>query len=87
MQTKEAVAWSPSMARHRPVPIRIITRGETETDPFQTQAEALSYHLDRDGHRTELRREADRNHLTILFDLAETDTPLGRRLADLVSNS
>lgn len=87
MRIDEAKAWSPSTAHHLPVPIRVITRGETETHPFQEQAEALSYDLKRGAHRTELRIEAGRNHLTTVLDLANTETPLGRRLADLVANS
>lgn len=87
MRPDEAEAWSPATARHNPVPVRIITRGEAETRPFHEQAEALSRDLARDNHRTELRMESGRNHLTTVLDLADIEMPLGRRLADLVANS
>jgi arylformamidase len=87
MTHDEARAWSPLLATHRPGPLRIITRGSDETAPFQDQAVALNALLDRDGQATELRRERDRNHLTVVFDLADPGAPLGRRLFDLVSSS
>lgn len=87
MNDEEARAWSPLMARHRAGPLRIITRGEEETAPFQDQAVAMNALLDRDAQATELRRERGRNHLTIVFDLADPEAPLGRRLLELVETS
>ncbi|NIZ10866.1 alpha/beta hydrolase [Pseudooceanicola sp. HF7] len=87
MTPEEATAWSPLLAAHRPAPLRIITCGQEETAPFQDQAVALNALLDRDAQPTELRREQDRNHLTIVFDLADPAAPLGRRLRDLVRAS
>ncbi|APE45257.1 lipase [Sulfitobacter alexandrii] len=87
MRDDEARAWSPLIARHKPGPLRIITRGESETAPFQEQAVALNALLDREQQETELRIEPDKNHLTIVFDLADPDAPLGRRLRELVRSS
>ncbi len=87
MNDTEAKAWSPLLAEHRPEPLRIITRGDEETAPFQEQAVALNALLDRDGQVTELRRERGRNHLTIIFDLADPGSLLGRRLCELVHSS
>ena len=87
MRDDEAKAWSPLIARHAPGPLRIITRGETETAPFQKQAVALNALLDREQQRTELRTEAGKNHLTIVLDLADPDAPLGQRLSELVRSS
>ena len=87
MTDDEARAWSPLLARHRPGPLRIITRGSEETAPFQDQAVALNALLDREGQPTELRRERGRNHLTVVLDLADPAAPLGRRLFDLVASS
>ena len=84
MNDDEARAWSPLLARHRPGPLRIITRGEEETAPFQDQAIALNALLDHEGLATELRRERDSNHLTIVFDLADPGAPLGQKLFELV---
>ena len=87
MTRDEARAWSPLLAEHGPGPMRIITRGEDETEPFQNQAVALNSLLERDGHAVELRSERGRNHLTIVFDLANPEAPLGRRLIELVESS
>lgn len=87
MRVDEAADWSPATARHAPGPLRIITRGGRETAPFQDQAEALAADLRAGGHAIELRREAERNHLDIVLDLADPEAPLGRRLSDLVADS
>lgn len=87
MRDDEAKAWSPLLAQHRPGPLRIITRGERETAPFQDQAVALNALLDRNARVIELRCEHGRNHLTIVFDLGDPGAPLGRRLFDLVESS
>ena len=85
MTHAEASAWSPLSARHLAAPSRIITRGAEETAPFQEQAEALAALIADGGGAVELRREAGRNHLTVLLDLADPATSLGRRLSDLVA--
>ncbi|WP_158971204.1 alpha/beta hydrolase [Chachezhania sediminis] len=87
MRDDEARAWSPVLARHRPGPLRIITCGERETAPFQDQAVALAGLLRREDMAVELRTETAANHLTIVFDLADPETALGRRLFDLVASS
>lgn len=87
MRADEAEAWSPLTSRHRPGPLRVITRGEEETAPFQSQAAALNALLAREGQETELRSETGRNHLSIVFDLADPDLPLGKKLTALVESS
>ncbi|KZY33004.1 lipase [Roseovarius sp. HI0049] len=87
MREDEARAWSPLLARHRPGPLRIITRGESETAPFHDQAVALNALLERDAQKVELRAEPDTNHLTVVFDLADPAASLGRRLSVLVGSS
>ena len=87
MTRDEARAWSPLLAEHRPGSLRIVTRGEDETGPFQNQAVALNALLEREAHAVELRSERGRNHLTIVFDLADPEAPLGRRLIELVKSS
>ncbi|QBX34303.1 alpha/beta hydrolase [Paracoccus liaowanqingii] len=81
----EAAAWSPLAACHRPGPLRILTRGDAETAPFHQQARAFGKLLLNAGLRSEVYEELDRNHLSIVLDLADPDRPLGRRLADLVA--
>lgn len=87
MTEAEAAAWSPLDARPLPCPLRILTRGQEETAPFHDQAEALASLLTAHGQTLELRQEMGRNHLTVVFDLADPKTPLGRRLHDMVAAS
>lgn len=87
MRADEAQAWSQLAARHMPGPLRIITRGEHETAPFQDQAIALDALLARDGQQTELRTEPGANHLSVVFDLADPEAALGHRLSALVASS
>ncbi|QDY71170.1 alpha/beta hydrolase [Qingshengfaniella alkalisoli] len=87
MRADEAKDWSPLTARHRPGPSRIITRGQAETAPFQDQAIAFDTMLKTAGQDTELRLEAGANHLTVVFELSDPETPLGRRLARMVTAS
>lgn len=87
MRPDEAKAWSPLTARHRPGPLRIITRGADETSPFHKQAVALNDLLARKGQETEIRSEADSNHLSVVLDLADPVSPLGQKLAALVASS
>ena len=86
MRVDEAADWSPATSRHAPGPKRVVTRGALETAPFQDQAEALAADLRAGGHAIELRREAGRNHLDIVLDLADPDAPLGGRLSALVAD-
>ncbi|NDV00062.1 alpha/beta hydrolase [Pseudoroseicyclus tamaricis] len=87
MRDDEAAAWSPLSAEHRAGPLRILTRGEAETAPFQDQAGALAARLTAEGQPVELRQEAGHNHLTIVLGLADPDAPLGARLAEMVAAS
>ncbi len=84
MLAEEARAWSPLTSAQTSGPLRIITRGENETAPFQDQAESMAQLVAGKGG-AELRREQGLNHLTIVLALADPLHPLGRRLADLVA--
>lgn len=85
MREDEARDWSPLQARHLPGTRRVITRGEAETAPFHHQATALSALLDQYGQVTELRTEPGANHLTIVLDLADPGSSLGKCLYDMVA--
>ncbi|WP_180900332.1 alpha/beta hydrolase [Martelella soudanensis] len=87
MRADEAQAWSPLASRHTPGPLRIITRGEVETAPFQDQAVALHALLTRDAQQAELRTEPGANHLSIVFELSDPQAALGRKLSGLVAAS
>ncbi|MAM61408.1 alpha/beta hydrolase [Maritimibacter sp. UBA3975] len=87
MRDDEAEAWSPLRARHMPGPRRIITRGETETAPFQEQAVALGALLDREAPDVEVQTVPSANHLTVVFELGNPTAPLGRTLSGLVRSS
>ena len=85
MRADEARSWSLLTARQMPVPLRVITRGAKETAPFQDQAIALNGLLSKEGQHTELRSEAELNHLTVVLNLADPDLSLGRRLSTMVA--
>ncbi|WP_343504276.1 alpha/beta hydrolase [Alloyangia pacifica] len=87
MRDDEAAAWSPLLATHMPGPLRVITRGERETAPFQDQAVALQAVLDHSSPGVELRTEPAVNHLTVVFELADPEAPLGQRLFEMVASS
>lgn len=87
MRPDEAAAWSPLSALQLPCGPRVITRGEAETKPFHEQASALDALLKQGGHDSELRRETGSNHLSIVFNLADSAHPLGRRLLHMVAES
>lgn len=87
MREDEAEAWSPLHARHRPCPRRVLTRGEAETAPFHDQALALGALLKRGGQQVEVNTVRSANHLTVVFELADPDAPLGRKLGELVQSS
>ena len=87
MRVDEAAAWSPLLARHRHGPLRIITRGENETAPFHEQAVALGALLDREGQDAVVETVPAANHLTVVFELADPEAPLGRKLGELVRSS
>jgi arylformamidase len=85
MTPAEAAAWSPLDARERTGPIRVIAYGEDETTPFHEQARALRDKLSTNSEPSELLPVAGRNHMNIVLDLADPDTALGARLADLAA--
>nr|WP_272212674.1 alpha/beta hydrolase [Marinicella sp. W31]MDC2878587.1 alpha/beta hydrolase [Marinicella sp. W31] len=87
MRPDEAQAWSPLSSRHTQGPLRIITRGQDETAPFQDQAIALHSLLTRDAQQAELRTEPGANHLSIVFELSDPQAALGQRLSGLVTAS
>ncbi|WP_062226621.1 alpha/beta hydrolase [Aureimonas frigidaquae] len=85
MTVAEAQAWSPLRARHRPVPIRILTRGTRETEPFHRQCQEMHTLLGTLGLASEERVEDGLDHLRVVLALADPGAGLGRRLADLVA--
>ena len=87
MTTDEARAWSPLLATHHHVPVRIIALGEQETAPFHEQARALQTALAGKDMATELRIEAGLNHMDVILALSDPGHPLGARLQALVSES
>jgi len=87
MRVDEATSWSVLTARQLPVPLRVITCGAKETAPFQDQAIALNALLSQEGQHSELRSEADLNHLTVVLNLSDPNLSLGKRLSKMVASS
>jgi arylformamidase len=87
MAPEEAAAWSPLTSDHLAAPRRILTCGSAETAPFHDQSAALAAMLQLRGAEVELRRESGLNHLSIVLALADPQSALGQRLAEMVLES
>lgn len=85
MTEAEARAWSPLTSRQSPAPLRHITRGALETQPFHDQARAFGDKLREGGAGVELAEEPDHNHLSVVLALADPNTCLGARLSAMVA--
>lgn len=85
MTPAEAADWSPLDAREHAVPVRIVAYGQDETTPFHEQARALHDKFSINRQPSELLPIPARNHMDIVLDLADSDTTLGARLADLAA--
>ncbi|MDM7852459.1 alpha/beta hydrolase [Pseudochrobactrum kiredjianiae] len=87
MTVTEAQNWSPLMSTQHPCPQRIIAFGSLETPPFHQQAAALKAQLSFQNSAAELVPVINLNHMSIVLDLADPTTYLGKRLADMVASS
>lgn len=85
MTPAEAADWSPLDAQEHAVPVRIVAYGQDETTPFHEQARALHDKFSINSQPSELLPIPARNHMNIVLDLADSDTTLGARLADLAA--
>lgn len=85
MTPAEAADWSPLDAQEHAVPVRIVAYGQDETTPFHEQARALHDKFSINSQPSELLPIPARNHMDIVLDLADSDTTLGARLADLAA--
>jgi arylformamidase len=73
----EAERFSPMRLPIAPAETTRILLGDRETEPFQTQAQALSKKL-----RTSV--EVIRgNHMSVVLDLGDSETPAGKRLFEI----
>ena len=84
MTHDEAATWSPLSSRQLDGPERIIAYGGDETAPFRDQARLLAADLAKDGQRVQLLEVPGRNHMSVVLDLADPASLLGRALVDLI---
>ncbi len=84
MTHDEAATWSPLSSRQLDGPERIIAYGGDETAPFRDQARLLAADLEKDGQRVQLLEVPGRNHMSVVLDLADPASLLGRALVDLI---
>jgi arylformamidase len=87
MTTVEAETWSPLTAQQHIGPQRIIALGADETPPFHDQADRLHRLFRTLGIETEVMRQPDLNHMSVVLDLADPEQPLGQALATLVQSA
>ncbi|PTM91482.1 alpha/beta hydrolase [Mycoplana dimorpha] len=87
MTPAEAEAWSPVTATQLDCPMRVMALGADETAPFHNQAATLQAML-RSGNRpASILNVPGRNHMSVVLDLGNPDSTLGKRLADMVAES
>lgn len=83
----EAATWSPLSSTQHHGPRRIIAYGSSETAPFLQQAKVLAAALVADGQQTQLLEIPDRNHMNVVFDLADPGSKLGSALVKLIETT
>ena len=62
----------------------ILSVGADETPELRRQSEAFASELHRHGAAVELEIEAERHHMSVVLDLADPGSALGRRLLRLI---
>ena len=87
MTHAEAEAWSPLGAAQLDCPLRIIALGMDETLPFHAQALALKAMLQSENQPVSILNVPHRNHMSVVLDLGDPDSALGRSLSYMVSAS
>lgn len=85
MTRSEAAAFSPLTSKHRKGPKRILAYGEDETAPFHEQAIALQQHLQAGPGNSELITLSSLNHMSVVLDLGNSNSSLGRKLTGLLA--
>jgi arylformamidase len=85
MTHEEAAAWSPLDASHHPGPTRILAYGGNETPPFLEQAAALDRKIRREGQFSRLLDISGANHMSVVLEMANRNSPLANALAELIS--
>ncbi|MEM5470435.1 alpha/beta hydrolase [Hoeflea sp. AS60] len=81
----EAAAFSPLSSAHQKGPKRIIAYGADETPPFHDQAILLGKHLQTEAHHSEVIALPGLNHMSVVLDLGDPNTSLGRKLSSLTA--
>lgn len=81
----EAAAYSPLKSNHRKGLKRILAYGADETAPFHEHAKALQQRLQAGTGNSELMALPGLNHMSVVLDLGNTNSSLGRKLTDLLA--
>ena len=79
-----AHALSPALKSAQGFPPSIVCWGEVETDEFKRQSRDFAALLQAAGTSVQSFEVPARNHFDVILDLADTATPLGRRVARLM---
>ncbi|SFJ41233.1 alpha/beta hydrolase [Aerobium aerolatum] len=87
MTHEEAATWSPLSSTQHHGPRRIIAYGGNETAPFLEQAKALAAMPETGGRRPQLIEVPDRNHMSVVLDLADPKSNLGSALVELIETT
>lgn len=87
MTPAEAEAWSPLSAIPLECPMRLIAFGADETSPFLDQAAGLHTMLRGQGQSASIMNVPHSNHMSVVLELGDPTSVLGRCLADMISGS
>lgn len=85
MTATEAEAWSPLTAIPAACPMRLIAFGADETSPFHDQATSLHAMLHSQSQTSRIMNVPHRNHMSIVLELGDPASALGKCLVDMVS--
>lgn len=83
MTLEEAAGWTPLHSDHHKGPMRVFAHGADETRPFHDQAAAMQAKLSATGQQAELLVIANLNHMSVVLELGDPNTLLGRKLAEV----
>lgn len=87
MTPAEAEAWSPLSATPLECPMRFIAFGADETSPFLDQAASLHTMLRGESQSARIMNVPHRNHMSVVLELGDPTSVLGKCLADMVSDA
>ena len=85
MNAQTAQVQSPMLLSLEGFPQTLVCWGDIETEEFKRQSRSFAQALRDTGTPCEVLEVAQRNHFDVVLDLADVDTPLGRKTLSLLN--